>query len=168
MVGRRGRLKRPGQLADMPRRIRPRPADTEELHRQINQTAGGVTHWCDVSPMIADAQLNHTVAERHTTQVSSVLPGLSEAVEQVAAAVVEREQETPWQQAKFGVSTYQGVELRRHGAKICTSTGQARLRRHEHISHEFVRARREEAGRLDRRQSGRRQLAAVGGQSAQL
>jgi hypothetical protein len=99
-------LKRPGQLADVPRRIRARPASTEELRRQINQTAGGVTYWCDGSPMITDAQLNHTIAERHTTQVSSIPPGSSEAVEQVAVAVVEREQETPWQQAQFGVSTY--------------------------------------------------------------
>jgi hypothetical protein len=96
----------PGQLADVPRRIRARPASIEKSRRQINQTAGGVTHWCDGSPMIANAQLNHTIAERHTTQVSSILPGPSEAVEQVAAAVVEREQKTPWQQAKFGVSTY--------------------------------------------------------------
>jgi hypothetical protein len=161
-------LKRPGQLADVPRRIRARPANIEESRRQINQMVGGVIHWYDASPMIANAQLNHTIAERHTTQVGSMLPCPSEAVEQVAAAIVEREQETPWQQSKFGVSTYQGVELRRHGAKIFTPTGQARLRRHEHISHEFVRTRREEAGRLDRRQSGCRQLAAVAGQSAQL
>ena len=42
-IGGGGRLQRPGQLADVPRRIGARPASIEKSRRQINQTAGGVT-----------------------------------------------------------------------------------------------------------------------------
>ena len=114
-----------GQLADMPWRIGARSARIEELRRQIGQTIGDVARRCDISPMIADAQLNHAVAERHTTQVGAMLSDPGEAVEHVAAAVVEREQETPRQQAEFGVCTEQFVEPRCHATKISAPTGQS-------------------------------------------
>ena len=112
----------------MPRRIGTRSPGVEELRRQIGQPVGDLIHRSDGSPVTADAQLSHVIAERHATQVGATLAGSGEPVEQIATAVVEREQETPRQPTKARICAQQRVEAVDHRAQIGAATGQARLR----------------------------------------
>ena len=77
--------------------------------------------------MTTDAQLRHVIAERHATEVGAALAGSGEPVEQVAAAVVECEQEAPRQPAEVGICAQQRVEAVDYRAQIGAAAGQAGL-----------------------------------------
>ncbi len=110
-----------GASAPVPRASRNRDA-------KVAQPVGDLAQRCDVAPVNADTQLDYVVGQRHATQVGSTLSGAGKTVEQIAATVVECEQEPPWQLSKPGVCAQQGVEARDRRAEIGAAAGQTGLR----------------------------------------
>ena len=133
-----------GALAPVPRTSRNRAARStkrpaaspERRRRRPNDRRRATEPGCRPAPQ---------------TQVGAALSDPGEAVEHVTTAVVESEQETPRQQAESGVCASSSSSSS-PPAKVGAPTGQSRLRRDQHIPHEFMGARREQTGRLDRRQ----------------
>ena len=116
----------------------PVPRASTNCDAKRGQPVGDLAQRSDVCPVTADAQLSHVIAERHTTQVGATSAGAGEPVEQIAATVIESEQETPRQPTEARIGAQQRVQAVDHRAQIGTATGQARLGGGEHIAHEFM------------------------------
>ena len=112
--------------------------------RARRSSAGGLVERYDGTPASARRAAGPcVVVERDQPEVAG-------PVDQVAATVVEHEQEPSGQRRQRRVGAQQPVELVGHRPQVGASTGQAGLRRDHHVAHQLVGARGQQPGGRDR------------------
>ena len=140
------RLRRRVQFSHVPRCVRSLTADRQELVGEVGEGAGRLGKRKDWSPVVADSQLAGGVIQGDESEVTR-------AAKQVSTPVIEDEQEPSWQVSEPRIGAKIRIQRSSNATQISAAAGETGERRHHHVADELMRASREQAGGLDRRES---------------